>query len=318
MLKEFKFVMGSVAKKDLLPALTHFRIEGGTVRGFNGTVALCTPVPLDLDCAPKAEQLVKALANCNETVQFSMTTAGRLKVSSGAFKMFVDCVAGETPHAMPEGDVVEGFDGISFLQALDTLWPFVGDDASRPWSNGILLDGPSAFATTNVVAAEFWVGAEFPHRINVPRAAIKEILRIKEPPIGAQCNATSLTLHYSDGRWLRTQLLETQWPDIRQLLDKVSNQQPIDPRLFAGLKVVKPFVDKMNRVIFSENGIRTHHEDGEGASYDIEAFNTEGVYSLEMLALLDGVAKTIDFQDFPEPALWMGDRIRGAIIGIRL
>jgi len=29
MLRELKFVQGAVAKKDLLPAMTHFAIEGG-------------------------------------------------------------------------------------------------------------------------------------------------------------------------------------------------------------------------------------------------------------------------------------------------
>ena len=44
MLKALKFVQGAVSKKDLVPALTHFRIENGTVRSYNGMLALCTPI----------------------------------------------------------------------------------------------------------------------------------------------------------------------------------------------------------------------------------------------------------------------------------
>ena len=43
MLNELKFVQGSVAKKELLPSLTHFKIEDGHIRGFNGTIAISAP-----------------------------------------------------------------------------------------------------------------------------------------------------------------------------------------------------------------------------------------------------------------------------------
>ena len=54
LLDALKFVQGSVAKKELQEGLTHFRIVDGTVRGFNGTISLCSPVPLNIDCTPKA------------------------------------------------------------------------------------------------------------------------------------------------------------------------------------------------------------------------------------------------------------------------
>ena len=56
MLKELKFVQGAVSSKDFIPALTHFRIENGTVRSFNGLLALCSPIALDIDCTPKASR----------------------------------------------------------------------------------------------------------------------------------------------------------------------------------------------------------------------------------------------------------------------
>ena len=39
-LSALKFVQGSVAKKDFVPALKHVVIENATVRGFNGVLAL--------------------------------------------------------------------------------------------------------------------------------------------------------------------------------------------------------------------------------------------------------------------------------------
>ena len=316
MLKELKFVQGSVAKKDFVPALTHFSIENGTVRGYNGTLAICTPIPFDIACKPKADPLIRAISNCNETVQMSMTPGGRLSIKSGKFKAFIDCVEGETAHVMPSGATV-AIDGVAVLQAFKTIAPIIGDDASRPWSNGVLLLGQSAFATNNVMLAQYWTGMEVAEPINVPRAAIKEMLRINEPPISAQLADNAVTFHYEGNRWLRTQLFETKWPDLRKVLDRPSTATAIDERLFEAMDTIKPFCDKMGRILFKGGRVATHHDEAEGASYDIEGFDHSGVYSFEMLRLLDGVATSIDWSTYPNPCMFFGERLRGAVIGMR-
>lgn len=316
MFAELKFVQGSVAKKDYLPALTHFCIENGTVRGYNGTLALCAPIPFDINCKPKATAMVQAIKNCSETITLSMTPAGRLSIKSGSFKAFVDCIEGETHHVEPEGDRVE-IDGASLLAGMKALQPFIGDDASRPWANGVLLKGQSAFATNNVIVVEYWTGATFPITVNLPRAAIKEILRIDEAPEWAQATDTSFTLHYSNKRWIRTQLLPTEWPDLTRILDVPSKQLPINPQLFVGLEGIKGFADKLGRVTFHNSAVCTSLVEGEGASFEVNGLNYDGSYNVEMLASLADVAHTIDFSSYPKPCIFHGDRLRGAIIGMR-
>lgn len=317
MLKSLKFVQGSVAKKDFVPSLSHFRIEGGTVRGYNGMMALCSPIPFDIACAPKGEPMVKAISNCSETVQLAMTPAGRLSIRSGKFKAFVDCVDGDTPHVQPEGEHVV-IEGAALLQAFKTVAPFIGDDASRSWSNGVLLLGQSAFATNNITLVEYWTGTTVPRPLNIPRAAVREMLRINEVPESAQLSDTSITFHYSNNRWLRTQLFETQWPDLSKVLNKESNPQPLDERLFEALSNLKPFSDKMGRILFRGDGkIATHDDESEGAAYELEGFNHTGVYQIDMLGLLEGNVKSIDWSLYPAPCMFFGDRLRGAIVGMR-
>lgn len=318
MLAELKFVQGAVAKKDFVPALTHFVIEDGTVRGYNGMLALCSPIPFDIACKPKAESLVKAIANCTETVQLALTPAGRLSIKSGKFKAFVDCLPDEhTPHVQPEGEHV-AIDGAAMLQAIKAVSPFIGDDASRPWSNGVLLLGQSAFATNNITLVEYWTGSTVPRPLNIPRAAIKELLRIDEAPEAVQLTETSITFHFSKGRWLRTQLFETKWPDLTRVLNRESNPQPLDDRLFEALKTLKPFTDKAGRILFRGGGkIATHDDETEGAGYEIDGFDHTGIYQIDMLNLLNGTCKTIDWSAYPSPCMFFGDRLRGAIVGMK-
>ncbi len=134
MLKSLRFVKGSVAAKDFIPSLTHFVIEYGKVRGFNGIIALCSPIPFDITCRPKADVLIKAIAACEETIALSLTPTGRLTVKSGKFRMHIDCVQEVTTHPVPEGQFIQ-LDGATLLAGLKAVEPFIGNDASRKWAN---------------------------------------------------------------------------------------------------------------------------------------------------------------------------------------
>ena len=316
MYQSLKFVSGSIAKKDFVADLKHFAIENGRVRGFNGTLALCTPIPFDINCNPNAEQLIKAVSKCNDTIQLSLTKAGRLSVKSAGFKAFIDCVQGETNHVEPEGEFVE-FDGELLLKGIQACAPFIGSDASRPWANGVLIKGQSIFATNNVMLVEYWLGSTFPITVNIPRAAVREMQRIGEAPVNAQVTTNSITFHYSGDRWLRTQLFATEWPDLSKVLDRPSEQVPVDERIFEGLESVKSFVDKMGTIYLFQDELRTHMDEQEGAGFAMDGFGHEGKYNIDMLNLLKDTAVTIDWSTYPSPCMFLGERIRGAIIGMR-
>ena len=318
MLKELKFVMGSVSKKDFLPALTHFKIKDGRAQGFNGRIALSAPLDFDVDCIPKGAPLIKALQQCEGTVTLGMTPAGKLSVKSGKFRAYIPCVDIETPHKEPSGQFVD-INGDVLLAALKALQPLIADDASRTWSNGVLFDGNSAFATNNVIAAEYWMGTPFPVSVVIPRDAVKEIIRLKESPVRFQMSDSSLTLHYEDGRWLNTLLIDEKWPDMRRILDRpMDNLTHVPEEFYAALDHVTPFVDKIGRVLMEEGKMMTHIDgDEEGAMVDCDYITTRSTFVCPMLRKLDGIATKLDLTQYPEPCPWIGDGVRGVIMGLR-
>ena len=318
MLSELKFVQGAVSTKDFVPEMKHFTIKDGRVTGFNGVLALSSPIELDVSCAPKAVPLVKAIGLCQDVVSLGLTEANRLRVKSGPFKVFVDCVELEgLPEQQPSGEIIE-FDGEQMLNAIKKLTPFIGSDASRPWTNGILLRGQSAFATNNVCLVEYWIGTALPFTVNVPIQAIKEMSRISEPPVNAQLSEHSITFHYADGRWLRTQLYDTNWPDVAKILDQNRTPTPAPEGLFEALHLLKPFLEMDGTIYFRGGSVYTTKDDNLGGSCEVEGLHPEGVYVHKMLSLLEGVAESVDFTAYPEPLLFYGDRLRGVILGRRL
>ena len=95
MLKQLQFVRGAVGKSKIDSSMSHFQITGGFVRGYNGTLTICSPLPVDIDCQPDAMQLIKALGNCRAAVELAMTPGGKLRFKSGSFKAFINCYADE-------------------------------------------------------------------------------------------------------------------------------------------------------------------------------------------------------------------------------
>lgn len=316
MLDSLRFVMGAVAKKDFLPSLVHFRIAEGRIRGFNGTLGLSCPIDMNLDISPKATQFVKAIQTCKDTIQLHVTPAGRLSVKSGSFKAFVECTAEEYPMVEPEGESVELKGGL--LKVLKRLLPFIAEDASRPWARGILLRGQSAYATNNIVVIENWMPQPFPVEINIPKAAVVELLRIGEEPEMMQISANSATFHFSGQRWLRTQTFATSWPDLARILDKESLQLPPPAGIWQAVEDLAPFVDDLGRLYLNAGSVSTGQTDGTGASVDIPELTASACFNFAQLRLLGASIETIDFSSYPKPCLFFGEGVRGAIVGMHI
>ena len=112
-----------------------------------------------------------------------------------------------------------------------------------------------------------------------------------EPPSHLQLDDNSVTFHYEGGRWIRTQLYVTQWPDMTKLLEQVSVQTPIDPRLYEALDSLQQFSDDLTRVhlkvgilgpIWMESGPTMWWLDQQDP----------GLYQIKMLRLLE------DYRDY--------------------
>lgn len=319
MQESLSFVKGAVGKKDLVSPLTHFRIHEGRITGYNGKMSLSAPIALDINCCPKAEQMVKAIEACGEVVRIVMTASGKLSIRSGKFKALVDTVALELfPFVEPDGVDI---DGAGLINALKTVAPFMGQDASRPWACGVLLDGFSAYATNNVIFAECWVGKHFPYRVNIPHFAVKELLRLGEDPIRIQLNAHSATFHFEGDRWMMTQLINTEWPNTDGLFAKIKalgEVQPVAPDLWEALDLLKPFVDEFGHVYCQGDRLSTSDSpDVEKAGVDLDQPAPLGIYNHENFALLAPIATHIDLAAHPAPMTWYGANVRGLFIGMR-
>ncbi len=320
LIDSLKFCSWAVAKKNFVESLTHFKISGGRIQSFNGSISLSSPIDLNLDCQPIAAKFLKTIQSCSDTVQITMTPAGKLSIKSGNTRALVDCTQEPFPEILPEGPEmpVSG----AFIEALALLEPMIAEDASRPWARGILFTGNRAYATNNVILAQVELDGTFAHPINIPHAAVNELLRIKKYPSHMQLAENSVTFHYDDGRWLRTALLSVEWPDLNRVL----NPDPmpttfvkLEDEFWQALEDLKIHVDEYRRIRVVPNYLTTSL-DHENASYSkVNGMpKCDASFNIDMLLMLKGIATSIDFNSYPAPCLWVGEEgLRGAIVGMR-
>lgn len=315
MLDKLQFVQGGIARKDIVPVLKHYRISDGRVFSYNGVLALSAPIDIDLDVMPEAGKFYRALQVCEDTVSLHVTPAGRLAVTSGSFKAYVECSNADFPQVEPEGRHLE-LSG-KLLPALRSLSRFISDDASRPWSRGVLLVGGSAYATNNIILVEQWLGYAMPQPVNIPVVCVDELLRINEEPVGVQVSETSITFHFDGERWLRSQLLDLSWPNVAEIVDVEHDAQPLPGEVFQACETLSPFTDKDGKLYFNENTVGTNAEDDVGAHLDIPCQDAQGIYHAKQFLKLKGIATSLDWSCYPKPCAFFGDKLRGVIVGMR-
>lgn len=316
MLDALKFVAGAIKKNGISPELEHFNIGGGRIIGFNGYMALSAPLDLPIDAMPRADMFHKALQACTDRVSVDRTPNGRLRITSGGLTVHVPCIEKIVFDAKPEGEL---FDAPPTLrETFARMLPFIGDDASRPWAMGLAIGDGAYTATNNVVLLQVWDGNPLP-TFNCPRFAVAEVARIKQSPVKIQVSPHSVTFHYEDGRWLRTQLLASDWPTetMNKILMRESVQEPLPEGFFDAVDILAPFAAEASSPIFlSPRGLSTGDPElAEGAIKHLSGL-PDACFKLKALQMLKDEVTTVDFNLHPQPCLFYGPSSRGAIIGL--
>lgn len=307
-----KFVKGAVSGKDYVPEFTHFRIKGGHVMAFNGRLTLSHPIDLDLDVAPKAKFFEKALASVpeDEPVSITFMQSGRLSVKAGKFRVHVQCHM-DVPDAMfpPPSGVRYEID-LGLLEIFKDLYPFIAEDASRPWAQTVLLTGQSAFATNNVVLVERWCNVKFAQPISVPVEAVREILRVGIEPCALQVSDRAATFHFPNGAWMRTQFLETDWPDLSPIIAQpLDNLMAVPEGFYDDMRRLETFIEDTGAIHIRGTSMSTTTVDNEGASIDTPEPLGDGSFHIKVLLKIASVATRVDLRN--RPAVFTAPGMRG-------
>jgi hypothetical protein len=305
-----------------MPVLTHFHIYGGRVQGGNGRIAIDAPCPelAGFDCTVPAERFLKAVDACDGEPKLKLTDAGKLTVSKGKFRATLPLAehaafpkVAEVPHT---SSFLDGVKWPALLPLLRKLYPFIGEDASRPWSCGVLLDGGYAWATNNVSLAR--VPCALGQNFVLPIFAVDELLRIGQEPASVQADKNSIWFYFAEGWWMRCQKLEGAWPDVAAFMPAEPSDSYAPAKALAeAVRKVLPFCPDPKHPVIQTGPEGVSTLDGEmSASVGHDGLTAARFRAEPLLAVLEAAAG-IDLSTYPKACYWRGDGIDGVIVGMR-
>ena len=169
--------------------------------------------PSDLPvCTVDAGQLLAAWQACKGEPELSCTDSN-LMVKRGRIKARIalgDPTAYPVSEPDPKTTGTGTGEGVGAL--LTRLKPFIATDASRPWATSACLRESFAYATNNAVVCRVPFPAPMPYPVNLPLAVFDAVINRSTEPTDLGASTNSLTFYYGDGVWIKSKLVEGEWP----------------------------------------------------------------------------------------------------------
>lgn len=319
MLETLQTVLVAVADRDLVPILTHLQFRGGRVMGGDSRITVNAPLSVpELEglCVPAAK-LVKAVAACGGQPNLKRDDAGTfVQVSKGRTRIKLPCRSADeyvSPPLPPDTPA----EGKLTKAPLARVRKYVSQDASKPFSVGVLLRNGYAYATNNVILVRTPVDYSGPE-VCIPVYCVEELLKLPIEEYSIHFAENGLYLRSAD-TWVHTLALAHRWPDVERFFDGWSEPPAVDAAaLKTALKTVRDFVPDDNYPIMRFVGNVLKTLDGEYTA-EVDGFDVaDSAWRYEMLDLVLQDADRLDFAAYPKPARWSGNGLQGMLTGSRL
>jgi DNA polymerase III sliding clamp (beta) subunit (PCNA family) len=323
MLEVLDFVKGAVATRDIVEVLTHFCIRDGVVQAGNGRITI-TSFAEELRGVDAVVSAQEFLAACNATEgkpEFKIENE-HMFISRGSFRAKLPLLSSDIYPFVERDTKKVRAKGEGLYNAMEALAPFMAEDATRVWACGMLFAGEYAYATNNVVLARCKLPFKI-KRMNIPVHAIDQMLKIKFEPIEVCCSETSVTFVYDEVSWMKTTLVDADWPDIAKMFT-AKKRMPVCPEgMFDQVEKLMPFCpdNKFPVVRFVDGKLQTLEGDMDAS---VEGYTLpDGAYRIEPLLTVLNVCTHIDFKLYPLACPWRGwgsetVALEGVIIGVRV
>jgi hypothetical protein len=262
-----------------------------------------------------AEEFEAALGRMRE-IQSLAYSGQDLTIKSGRLKATIQCVDGEPP-ALPAMPEVWKPAPPSLVPALKLAAPFLGEQG---WSAGVRLMDGRVTAIKNTAGIDIAVpGLELEPSL-LPAEAAAFVIEQGAPESYVR-EGGSLMFLWSDGRWARCQLLAAEMPEVvEKILDGAGEEAPIEitsewREAFADAAALSDGV-----VSFAPNRLFS----GRGAGRGVVEIETAGLpadfvshWQVPVLEPVLACAARWNPAAYPRPALFVGEGLRGVVIGIR-
>jgi len=192
------------------------------------------------------------------------------------------------------------------------------EGAQRVALAAVCMAGPTVMATNGFVVVEAWHGCDLPPFMLIPKLAIAALLKIEKKLIGFGCSDRSVTFHFEDGAWLKSQCYIDGYPNVQRVLERpnVGPMLEVPAGLFEAVNQLAPFANN-DHVRFCTDKVEAVTLDRDGAEHDVEGVIEGSSFAVKSLQMIATIATHLDTVTNDRCAYFIGDKLRGAIAKVK-
>lgn len=311
----------SLIKKD---SDTSALFRGGQLVATDNVVTVGIPVSTDLNACPHLEKTVAALRICGQSFDITQLPEGAIAIKGGSFRARIPCISADLAPAapiMPD----QGMYAIDsrFTAALSGVAAIATENATRLVETTILCRNGTVVASDGKIILEIYHGIAFP-QIILPKHAATLLAKTKKEPklFGVGYNQeqqiSSITFHFEDGSWLKSQLYTQGWPDIDRVL--AANDfviEALSSDFFDACANIGTFAEDGKAILLDKTTIKTSG-DTEGASQVLgTAMSITAAFNPTYIKFLSNYVDKIGYSERARALFFFGDTARAALMTMR-
>jgi hypothetical protein len=302
------------------PETTHCRLFNMWANASNSVISVGHRIQEDIQVYPHTATLASALENLPDS-SFALTLMedNRLAIRAGEFESIVHCLnANELPVVGPDASSYVCDDRLA--EALNIAGLLVADGATKVVNASIQIRNGSCLASNGNVIIEAWHGVSMPDLLIVPKAfavALHKAINSQGKSLyRVGFGSDSLTTHFEDGAWLKTQLWpsDTDLPDLMKFLNVPTTPVPIPEGFFEIVKRLEPFSED-GQILITGGEFRVTKQSMK--TYAVEsAKHLRGLsieFSIKSLLTIQPYVSKVHFNAAPGVSLFYGDTVRCAV-----
>lgn len=282
---------------------------------FNSVIAAGTTIEEDLQACPHTALMLAAIQRCPGRYIITQLSPEKLQVRSEEFQAYIPCALPETlSWPIPDAALVPVDDRLT--EALRKLAPLLSADGETVLEQSIQINAGSCLATNRSVVAETWHGFDLPNGLLVPKAVVTALHKTTKKLVAFGCSERTITFHFEDASWIRTQLFQDRWPDVKAMLNTSTVTRPVPPDLFKAAKTVAVF--SADDKVYVKDGLISSHpftavQEGSVLKLPVGGEHQERIYRIKDLTFASHHATEWDETQRQAGTYFVGEMIRGLI-----
>lgn len=298
--------------------------RNGQLISTDNVVTIGIPINTDLNVCPNLEKTIAALKICGRSFDITQLPEDAILIKSGNFRAKISCIPVElVPINELQPDIGQYVIDRRFTDALAGVSRIAVENATRLVETSVFCRNGTVISSDGKILLEIFHGISFPEII-LPKHSASILAKTKKEPklFGVSYNQenkiSSITFHFEDKSWLKSQLYVESWPDINRILaatDFVLEDLPSD--FFDACINISNFID-VGKPIFLEKEVIKNNINDNTASQVLKVGTTiTAAFNPNYIKFLINYVDKIGYSERAHILYFYGKNARAALMTMR-